>query len=184
MDNGTYDFDREQDLLLPVGALLSSANHHAATLGFGFWGNDEGIALVWPKEIGDVLGIMPRASTVVAQDVEFTRVLLEPVEHISPSCYWQRLFGPVQPQLVIEYTGNDDASRLIPTHDSWLVWPWEMSLEDRHATLLQALEAQKAIESSITWPDAVQRSVTDERSALFSALQVYAISQSKKDVLQ
>ena len=173
MDNDTYDFDREQELLLPVGALLSSANHHAATLGFGFWGNDDGIAMVWPKEITDVLGIMPRASTVVPQDVELTRVLLEPVEQVSPSCYWQQLFGPVQPQLVIEYTSNDDASGLIPTHDSWLVWPWQMSLEERGAALASAMSAQKGIEQSIAWADFVKQSALDERSALFRGIQSY-----------
>lgn len=184
MDSVTYDFDREQDLLFPIGAVIASAQHYAESQGFGFWGVGEAVSSVWTSEIGSVLGIMPQSTAVSAQDSTLNRVLFEPVEPMPQNTYWETLFAKGCPKLVVEYSSDTDERKLIPTHDGWLVWPWHMSMEDRHAALLQALEAQKALEQGISWSDAVQRSMVDDRSTLFGALQAYAISRSKKGVLQ
>ena len=184
MDSGTYDFDREQDLLFPIGAVISSAHHYAESQGFGFWGMGETVSSVWTSELGNVLGIMPQTTVVSAQDSAFRRVLFGPVEPLQHNSYWEKLFVKDCPKLVVEYSSDANEHRLIPTHDSWLVWPWHMSVEDRNAALVQALEVQKAIEEGISWPDAVQRSVVDDRSVLFGALQAYFINQSNQGVLQ
>lgn len=184
MDSATYDFDREQDLLFPIGAVISSAHHYAESQGIGLWGMGETVSLIWTSEIWNILGIMPQATAVSAQDSTLSRVLFEPVEPMPQNTYWKNLFGKDCPKLVVEYSNETNELRLIPTHDSWLVWPWRMSMEDRHAALLQALEAHKVIEEGISWPDAVQRSVVDDGSTLFGALQAYVIRVSNKGVLQ
>lgn len=184
MDSVAYDFDREQDLLFPIGAVIASAHHYAESQGFGFWGVGETVSSVWTSEIGSILGIMPQATAVSAQDSTLNRVFFEPVEPMPQNTYWESLFGEDCPKLVVEYSSGKDEHRLIPTHDSWLVWPWQMSVEDRNAALRNALAAQRAIEKGISWSDAVQRTVVDDRSALFGALQAYVISQSKKGILQ
>lgn len=184
MDSVPYDFDREQDLLFPIGAVISSAHHYANSQGFGLWGMGETVSLIWTSEIGNILGIVPQATAVSAQDSALNRVLFEPIDPMPQNTYWETLFAKGCPKLVVEYNSDTDKRKFVPTHDSWLVWPWQMSVEDRHAALLQALEAHKAIEKGISWPDAVQRSVVDDRSALFGALQAYVIGRSKKRVLQ
>lgn len=162
----------EATLLFAVGALLSNANRASTEKGCGFRFVPEGLVVEWPAEVQQAMGLKPTDTLLVNEEERICRLLFEPCDADIGRSYWNLLFPQNPPSLVFEYSvGDDDVGNVItPTIESWLVWPWHVSSEEKTATLESALSAQSTLEAAIDWLAAAMVSGNEQRPALFDAV--------------
>ncbi|WP_343117243.1 hypothetical protein [Ostreiculturibacter nitratireducens] len=168
-DSGVTLKDREFELLLPIGALISSANNKASELGGGFRVDQTGLELIWPTEVADDIGLSPSASKMVRAGSDTYRLLFKPVAPPAKPSYWAALFGKEPPSLVMEYAA-DDRHLINHTHEAWLVWPWHFDTEDQRSALDTALAVHADLSEALGWFAASQRAVEGSRAELFDAI--------------
>lgn len=164
----------EHALLLAVGALLSSANSVATEKGGGFRFVPDDLRLTWPDEVQLTMGFKQNKTLVVHEEDGFYRLLFEPCDVGTGHSYWSLLFPNTAPSLVFEYVVDvDDDNAIVPTLDSWLVWPWHVGHSGKATSLGNALAAQTRLEAEIDWLKATKASVHEKRPALFDAVAAY-----------
>ena len=167
--NGISLKEREFELLLPIGALIASANSQAGELGGGFRVDQTGLNLNWPQEVSTAMGLSPSNSKTVDGETIAHRLLFEPDASMSKPSYWATLFGKDRPSLVMEYTA-EDGHTVEHTHEAWLVWPWHFDTEEQQAALDTALAVHADLAEAFGWLAAAQRSFEGARSELFEAI--------------
>lgn len=174
-DTSDRDF-QEFSLLIPVGALLNSANRAAGENGGGFSFAPDGLMLDWPEDVQKVLGLKPMQTVTANEDQRAFRVLFEPLGNSTGHSYWSLLFPKNILPLVFEYSASEqDAGNTIISHtfDCWLAWPWHVSHGEKAAAVQHALLAQSTFETACGWYAATRASVHEKRPALFDAVATY-----------
>lgn len=167
--NGISLKEWEFELLLPIGALIASANSQAGELGGGFRVDQTGLNLNWPREVSTAVGLSPSNSKTIDGETIAHRLLFEPDASMSKPSYWATLFGKERPSLVMEYMA-EDGHTVEHTHEAWLVWPWYFDTEEQQAALDNALAVHADLAEAFGWLGAAQRSVEGTRSELFEAI--------------
>lgn len=156
-------------LLLPVCALISSANNKAAQLGAGFKFDETGLTLNWPDYISTSLGLLPSKLKIESQAEPLFLILFEPIFGNQRESYWSMLFKNDIPALAMEYTVSED-NVVQHKHEAWLVWPWHTNTEQKQQALSAASNANDNFSNSMNWLETTQRSVRGSRSELFDAV--------------
>ena len=171
--------EKEFSFLLPVAALIGSANSRAAELHYGFEWQDEGWRLQWPNEVITGMGLWPSNAQPKANAVDEFRVLFEPVEGCKVN-FWYALFGSNAPALVMSYEASLDKPPFIyHRDDDWLHWPWYMSEDERLATLDRAIAVAEDVKAAVDWFELVKVSATGgPSSTLFTGVAAYFARQN------
>lgn len=171
--------EKEFSFLLPVAALIGSANSRAAELHYGFEWQDEGWMLQWPNEVITGMGLWPSNARPKADAVDEFRVLFEPVESCKAS-YWNALFGSNAPDLVMGYEASLDKPPFIYHGDyNWLHWPWYMNEDERLVTLDRAIAVTEGVKAAVDWFELVKISATGgPSSTLFTGVAAYCARQN------
>lgn len=165
--------DTEREILLPFNALYASALAHSDVKNGGFNLDDAGLSLSLPEMVTSSIGLTPSGKLVALSrsGEDHFRILLE-ANDTSEASYWATIFGGALPNLVMEFvivTINDEVS--ISPYDEWLVWPWQISPEERMAALKEAVQRQERFGEDVNAFELTRLSVTDgPRSLLFDAV--------------
>lgn len=168
-DSGVTLKDREFELLLPIGALITSATSKATELGGGFRVDQTGLELIWPSEVADAIGLSPSASKTATAGSDTFRLLFKPVVPPAKPSYWATLFGKEPPSLVMEYAA-DDGHIVNHTHEAWLVWPWHFDTEDQRSALDRALAVHADLSEALGWFAASRSALEGSPAELFDAI--------------
>ena len=162
--------DTEREILLPFSALYASAIAHSDVQNGGFKLDDTGLSLSFPDVVTSTIGLRPLSEAPApsrAGENHF-RILFEANANGEAS-YWAAIFGDTLPSLVMEFimvSNNGEVS--INPFDEWLVWPWQVSPEERIAALKEARKRQELFEECINAFELTRLAVTDgPRTLLF-----------------